>query len=143
VSYTKIYITMQFPMDLSSEVWFEYVRSRGPGGQHVNKTNSAAILRWHILSSRCFNLNQRSFLVRKLQSFVNAEGILILRSDQFRDQEQNRKACIEKLNQIIEKAFYKPKARLKTKPTKSSIKKRLEGKSNRSDMKKMRQKIKC
>jgi ribosome-associated protein len=123
------------------EIWFEYVRSRGPGGQHVNKTNSAAILRWHVPSSQAFNEDQKQNIQSKLANYINSEGFLNLRSDQFRDQQQNRSACVEKLQHLLKKALFKPKKRIKTKPTRSSIKKRIESKKARGEVKKNRQKV--
>lgn len=124
------------------EIWFEYVRSRGPGGQHVNKTNSAALLRWHVDSSQAFTDEQKQTIKSKLQNIVNSEGYLILRSDQHRDQDQNRQDCLKKLDQALKQALFKPKKRFKTKPTKSSVRKRLDSKKSRSENKKLRQKIK-
>jgi ribosome-associated protein len=123
------------------EIWFEYVRSRGPGGQHVNKTNTAAVLRWHVLSSQAFSEEQKRLILEKLNSSITSDGFLLLRSDQFRSQDQNRSACIEKFQQLLKAALFKPKKRIKTKPTKGSIRRRIEGKKNRSEVKKMRQKF--
>jgi ribosome-associated protein len=123
------------------EIWFEYVRSRGPGGQHVNKTNSAAILRWHVSSSQGFSEEQKQLIQEKLANHISSDGYLMLRSDQHRDQEQNRNATLEKLQQLIKQALFKPKKRIKTKPSRSSVRKRIESKKTRSETKKMRQKV--
>ena len=124
------------------EIWFEYARSRGPGGQHVNKTNSAAILRWHVSSSQGFSEEQKQVIQEKLASQITVDGYLMLRSDQHRDQEQNRNECLSKLQQLLKQALFKPKKRIKTKPSRSSIRKRIESKKVRSETKKFRQKVK-
>lgn len=126
---------------LLSEIWFEYVRSRGPGGQHVNKTNSAAILKWHIRSSNQISEEQKLNIENNLSSFINSDGYLLVRSDQYRSQEQNRKACLAKLRILVTKAVQTQKPRIPTKPKKSSVKKRIESKRSHSETKKMRRKV--
>lgn len=119
------------------ELDFEAVRSRGPGGQNVNKTNSAAILRWNLIRSRLPDM-VKSRLFEKLGSQLTVEGDLLFRSDVHRDLEQNKKACIEKLHQTIEKALFVPKKRIKTKPGRSAVRKRLDSKKKHSDKKRSR-----
>lgn len=126
---------------LLKEIWFEFTRSRGPGGQHVNKTNSAALLHWHVPSSAAYNEEQKTLIHEKLANHINSEGYLNLRSDQFRDQDQNKKACLEKLQNFIKAALFKPKKRFKTKPSRSSVKKRIEGKKIKGETKKLRGKV--
>ncbi len=122
------------PMD---EIQFEAVRSRGPGGQNVNKTNSAAILRWHLPSTQLSEY-ARERLMAKLGSQLSGEGDLIIRSDEHRDLEQNKKTCLEKLSAMIEKAMFVPKKRIKTKPGRSAVRKRLDSKKKHGDKKKGR-----
>lgn len=123
------------------ELTFEYTRSRGPGGQNVNKTNSAALLRWHVDSSNVFSPEDKVTIHQKLSNIINSEGYLLLRSDSFRDQEQNRKACIERLDYLLKRALFKPKKRIKTKPTKSSVRKRVDAKKSRGEIKKNRRRV--
>src|SRR4051812_49153675 len=104
---------MRFPPD--DELHFEAVRSRGPGGQNVNKTNSAAILRWHLPSTKLPEF-MRTKLMNKLGSQLTNEGELVIRSEETRDLDQNKKSCVEKLHTLIEKAMFVPKKRIKTKP---------------------------
>ena len=126
---------------LLKEIWFEFTRSRGPGGQHVNKTNSAALLYWHVQSSAAYSEEQKALIHEKLANHINSEGYLNLRSDQFRDQDQNKKACLEKLQNFVKAALFKPKKRFKTKPSRSSVKKRIEGKKIKGETKKLRGKV--
>ena len=123
------------------ELWFEFTRSRGPGGQHVNKTNSAAILNWHVESSAAYNDEQKQIILTKLTNHINNEGFLHLRSDMFRDQDQNKKACLEKLRDLLKQAFFKPKKRIKTKPSRSAVRKRIDTKKIKGETKKLRGKV--
>lgn len=131
-------IKLQIPFH---ELDFTSVRSRGPGGQNVNKTNSAVILRWNILSSEVLSEEIRHRLLDKLASKLTVEGDLIIRSESSRDQNQNRSQCLQKLHEMIQKALFVPKKRVPTKPTFSAKKKRLEGKKNLSEKKALRQKV--
>jgi len=121
------------------EIELEYARSRGPGGQHVNKTNSACLLRWNVPGSVSFSDEDKMILLSKLQ--LTTDGDVILRSDEFRDQESNRKRVLEKLDSLIERAFFKPKQRKATKPTRSSQRKRRDEKRNRGEIKAGRGKV--
>jgi ribosome-associated protein len=120
------------------EFTFEFARSGGPGGQHVNKTNSAAILRWNIDCTQAFSDEQRLRLLMKLASRLTVEGELIVRSEEHRDQDKNKKRCLEKLNDIIDKALFIPKKRKPTKPSRSQKEKRIKTKKIRSQVKKQR-----
>ncbi len=126
---------------LLKEIWFEFTRSRGPGGQHVNKTNSAALLNWHVQSSAAFSDEQKALIAVKLENHINSEGYLHLRSDQFRDQDQNKKACLEKLDNFLKAALFKPKKRFKTKPTRSAVRERINTKKIKGETKKLRGKV--
>jgi ribosome-associated protein len=123
------------------ELDFTYARSGGPGGQNVNKTNSAAILRWNLASSAVFTDDQKARLRAKLAGKLSKDGDLIIRSDIHRDQDQNRSECIKRLNETIARAMHVPKKRVATKPTKSSQRKRVESKKLHSETKSLRQKI--
>jgi ribosome-associated protein len=120
------------------EVQFEFTRSRGAGGQHVNRTESAAIIRWNLLQTKAFSEEKKARLIAKLQNQLNSEGELLVRSETHRDQDSNRKECLRKLEAILQKALFVPKKRIKTKPTKSSQRKRLESKKIHSEKKKLR-----
>ncbi len=120
---------------------FEFIsqRSRGPGGQNVNKTNSSVQLRWNFLDSQILSEEQKSMIARKLSAIINTENVLYIRSDVHRDQDMNKKEVLQRLQQALIKAFHKPKPRRPTKPTKSSQRKRVETKRHKSEIKKSRQ----
>lgn len=123
------------------EIELEYTRSRGPGGQHVNRTNSAALLRWNLLESVAFTPEDKELLQRKLSNVLSSAGDIVLRSDEFRDQERNKDRCLEKLDELLDRAFFVPKKRKPTKPTRSSQIKRKDQKRQRGAIKAARSKV--
>lgn len=125
-----------------SEVTLLAVRSRGPGGQNVNKVSSAAILKWDYFSSASFTETEKRRIGIKLKNLINSSNEVVLRSDEYRDLPRNKERAYEKLVQYIEKALFKPKPRKKTKPSRSQKAKRLDAKTKRSVAKKLRQKVK-
>jgi ribosome-associated protein len=120
---------------LLTEIQFEASRSSGPGGQNVNKTNSAVTLRWNFENSPSMSFEQKEQIREKLKSYRNIEGEIVIKSQEFRDQPQNKAAGLRKLEELLTKAFFKPKKRFKTKPTRSSVEKRLTAKKIKSDRK--------
>ncbi len=114
-----------------------FVRSSGPGGQHVNKRSTKAQLRIRIddipLDDRA-----RARLVRLGRSAINTNGELVLSADDTRSQSRNRRACMDRLCEIIMRAMIEPRARKATKPTKGSVQRRLEAKKHRSETKQRR-----
>lgn len=125
----------------STEVMFEAVRSRGPGGQNVNKVSSAAILRWSLLETQAFSEEEKIGLRLKLKYFLNQEDILIIRSDEFRDLPRNKERSLEKFKSILSKALFKPKKRIPTRPTRASRTKNQKSKQQRSETKKQRRRV--
>ncbi|MFN7824400.1 MAG: alternative ribosome rescue aminoacyl-tRNA hydrolase ArfB [Pseudobdellovibrionaceae bacterium] len=122
-----------------SEFTFEAARSSGPGGQSVNRTNSQVQLRWSPAHSQAFSPEQREVLLRKLK--LTVEGEVLVKSQEAKSQDLNKRECLEKLETLIAQAFFVPKKRFKTKPTYSSKLKRLDSKKTRKEVKQGRQKI--
>jgi ribosome-associated protein len=132
---------MRFVPSILHEIELEYTRSRGPGGQHVNKTNSAALLRWNVRESKVITFEERQIIEEKMQNVMTKDGDIYLRCDEFRDQESNRKKCLEKLEELFEKAFFVQKKRKATKPTKASKARRITAKKVRGEIKAGRGKV--
>lgn len=120
------------------EVSFTAQRSRGPGGQNVNRTNSSVQLRWAFADSFSLNSEQKSLIAEKLATWITRENILYIRSDVHRDQEMNKKECLDRLKKLLQQAFFKPKPRKATKPTYSSQLKRKDSKRRKGEIKKGR-----
>jgi len=117
------------------ELVFKAVKSSGPGGQHVNKTASKVELSFHIEKSKGLSEEEKEQLLVKLSSKISAEGILKLTSSETRSQHQNKELVIERLFVILKENSKKPKPRKKTKPSRSSIEKRLKKKKNMASKK--------
>lgn len=123
------------------ELEFEVTRSSGPGGQNVNRTNSAVILRWNLYSSQATPAETLHRLIHKLQNRLTVNGELLIKANEFRDQLQNKSAAMVRLQEILDRALFVPKPRKATKPTRSSKRKRVESKRNRSEIKSGRKKV--
>ncbi len=134
----KIKRSEQVLAAIGGEIRFEAVRSRGPGGQNVNKVSSAAILYWHIGASNAVSFLEKDRLYLKLARWINKEGEIHLRSDMHRDLEQNKRQCRERLGELLEEAFHVPKERKATKPTWGSRERKLTAKRHRGEIKKTR-----
>ena len=121
-----------------TELEFEFTRSSGPGGQKVNKTSSAVMLRFDIDGSPSLSETVKNRLREIGGSGVTASGILIIHARRYRSQTMNRDDAIQKLIRLLKKAAHKPIERKSTKPTLASKKKRLQEKRERSLLKKKR-----
>jgi ribosome-associated protein len=127
--------------DFSGELEFSASRSSGPGGQNVNKVNTKIELRFHILSSKLLTDIEKDILLKKLKNRITDDGYLYLVSQSERTQFKNREKAINKFHEIINNALTIKKKRKLTRPTLSSVEKRLFRKKTRSEVKKLRKKI--
>lgn len=122
----------------ADELRFASTRSGGPGGQHVNKTNSAVILKFNLKDTKAFAEQDLLRIFEILESRLTSEGDLVVRSQDSRDQLSNKKQCLLKLEDLLSQAHYRQPHRKKTRPTRSSQLKRLESKGKRAEIKKGR-----
>lgn len=127
--------------DLSTEFQFITSRSSGPGGQNVNKVNSKVELRFDILNSVLLTDEQKEVLSEKLATKITSEGLLCIVSQRDRSQLSNKEDAVAKFYQLIFRALKPVKPRKNTKPTRSSVEKRLTGKRIKAEIKQNRQKI--
>lgn len=130
-------ITPSITLD-EKEIREQFIRSSGPGGQNVNKVATAVQLRFNVRHNRSLPEDVRGRLTRLAGSRMTEEGELLIEARRFRTQERNREDARERLAALIRQATIKPRIRRKTRPTASSIKKRLETKQHRSRLKKLR-----
>lgn len=122
-----------------SELRMDYVRSTGPGGQNVNKVATAVQLRFDVLNSKSLPEEVKARLIKLAGKRVTQESILVIEAKRFRTQEKNREDALARFYGLVQKAFEKPKARKRTKPSAASIEKRLERKKQRGEKKRSRQ----
>ena len=124
--------------ELISEAVFLTSRSSGPGGQNVNKVNSRIELRFSITGSEILDNEQKRLLTEKLSTKLTSDGLLIVTCQEDRSQLRNKEIAIEKFDRLITKALTPVKKRRPTKPTATSIEKRLHQKKENAEKKQLR-----
>jgi ribosome-associated protein len=129
-----IQITEKIFID-EKDISFQFIRSGGPGGQNVNKVSTGAELRFDIKGETSLPSGVKSRLTIQAANRISKDGILVIAATEFRTQEQNKAAAIERLTDLIIKASFKPKPRRKTKPTKASVERRISEKKKKGSNK--------
>ncbi len=116
----------------------EFFQSSGPGGQNVNKVSTAVRLRFNLRETTSLPPDVKQRVINGLGNSITTAGELIIEAQRYRTQIKNRADAAQRLQAVITKYLVPPKRRRPTKPTKGSVKRRLESKKQRSTLKKLR-----
>lgn len=120
------------------EIKLSFAKSSGPGGQSVNKVNSKVALHWNVHLSHHLTDEQKKRFFDLFKNQINEEGVLQISSQSERSQKLNIEDVLRKLKKMIQMSLFRPKKRLKTRPSRSQNEKRLKSKKLDSLKKRMR-----
>ena len=125
---------------LYREVEFRTSRSSGPGGQHVNKTESRVELLWSLQESDCLTEDQKMLVASRLSNRITDDGVLILASEKYRSQHRNKADVTERFLDLVTISLLPVKKRKPSRPTRTSVEKRIRNKKLRGEIKRSRKK---
>lgn len=127
-------------IDFSTEVFFQTARSGGKGGQNVNKVETMVEAYWPVATSAFFTQEQKELILQKLANRINADGLLLVKSQESRSQLTNKKTALEKMLMLVNSAIVKAKKRIASKPSKAMVQKRIDSKKLQGEKKMRRRK---
>lgn len=122
----------------ASELELRFARSGGPGGQHVNTTETRVLLRWNLLRSTALTEDQRLLLLTVLAARLDGDGNLQVVSSETRSQLENRQRALLRLRALLQAALLPPKPRKPTRPKRAAKEERLADKRRRAELKTLR-----
>jgi ribosome-associated protein len=125
---------------LIRELEFRTSRASGPGGQHVNKTESRVELLWFPRKSACLSEAQKTMVLSRLKNRISHEGTLYMHSEKYRSQHRNKTEITERFLDLVTASLVPVKKRRATRPTRSSVEKRIQNKKIRGEIKRTRRK---
>jgi ribosome-associated protein len=148
VAFYRLRIKIDFMLSVNDQIninerfiEIRYVRSRGPGGQNVNKLNTRAQLIFALRECTDLSSAVKSRLKKLAGRRMTTDGRMILQSDRYRHQGRNRQECLDRLRRLIRKVLTPPKPRIPTKPSRAAKEKRLSDKKYRSKVKNLRGRV--
>lgn len=121
-----------------NEIRLQFIRAQGPGGQHVNKSSTAVELRFDIIGSPSLPEYYKSRLMALKDRRISKQGVVRIKAQRFRSQEQNREDALLRLQLLLQSVSQAPKVRRPTRPTRGSQQRRVDSKTQRGQLKKER-----